>query len=269
MNKENAWRTGLPSATRLHCVISHCHASDVLWRRSDGTGFLKKQPADHAERWTLPFDNGTHLVVEWRASSSVCGRNVSSYHVNVKTSLPVLNMFVGAFGSFPQDLCAAGGSKARDAVSVTEEEGAKGTCAVYERLCSLATRRTTFEIPTALVQVTKWDVEVTVMGYGSHAPPGKPLASVPVTWWCHKYRRRKGGDAGAAGSDDGAEQSSWLQSATFVLLGVAMLALPKLRGTVGALLRESSEVSAPPGAEEEKLKEIQGHMDLLLNQKSD
>ena len=55
------------------------------------------------ERWDLPYDNGTHLVIDWRNDRRVSGMNVSSYEVTVHTSLPILNWFVGIFGSFPQD----------------------------------------------------------------------------------------------------------------------------------------------------------------------
>ena len=41
-----------------------------------GKGFHKVQPPEHMERWDLPYDNGTHLVVNWRSHRSVSGRNV-------------------------------------------------------------------------------------------------------------------------------------------------------------------------------------------------
>lgn len=212
---------------------------DVGFCNSDGSGFMQKQPAEQMERWSLPVDNGTHLIVDWHPSSSVCGRNVSSYHVNVKTSLPIINMFVGAFGSFPQDLCAPGGSKAREAVSVQETVSTKNTCAVYDRLCNLATRRTTFEIPAALVQVTKWDIEVTVMGYGSIAPPGKGTKGKPVSWWCHKYRRRKNASSGSDGGAENDEKRFWL----YALLPV-LLSLPQMRRLLGAPVLWGSKAGA-------------------------
>ena len=90
---------------------------------SNGNGLFKTQPADQMERWALPVDNTSHLVIDWRPDRRVSGRNVSSYHVDVKTSVPVLNWFVGAYGGFPQDLCAAEGSKARSAVDVCVSPG--------------------------------------------------------------------------------------------------------------------------------------------------
>lgn len=154
--------------------------------RSDGSGFLAEQPADQLERWSPMTDNGTHLVIDWRADPRVCARNVTSYFVEVNTSTPVLNFFIGRFGSFPQDLCAAGGSKARDSVQVDEEQP---VCSPYEARCSRNFRRTAFEIPAPLLQLLKWDVEVTVRAYGSHAALGRPQDVVSASWWCHKYRR--------------------------------------------------------------------------------
>jgi len=92
---------------------------EVGFCNSDGSGFVLKQPADQLERWELPHDNGTHLVIDWTNDKRVSGRNVSEYYVDVKASAPVLNLFVGTFGGFPQDICAPGGSKAKDAVSAT------------------------------------------------------------------------------------------------------------------------------------------------------
>ena len=91
-----------------------------------GRGFYQVQPTNHLERWSLPADNGTHLEIPWRPDRSACGRNVSSYFVDVQTSTPVLNLFIGVFGSFPQDLCDPRGSKAKNAVSLVDEGG---TCA--------------------------------------------------------------------------------------------------------------------------------------------
>ena len=92
-----------------------------------GRGFYLTQPTSHLERWALPVDNGTHLVIAWSPDRSACGRNVSSYFVDVQTSTPVLNLFIGLFGSFPQDLCDPRGSKAKKAVACVDEGG---TCAL-------------------------------------------------------------------------------------------------------------------------------------------
>ena len=93
------------------------HGLEVGFCDSNGHGFSTKQPADHIERWSLPRDNGTHLVIPWRPHSKACGRNVTSYDVDVTTSASFLNFFVNAFGSFPQDMCDPRGSKAREATS--------------------------------------------------------------------------------------------------------------------------------------------------------
>ena len=176
---------------------------EVGFCNSDGSGFYSEQPVDQLERWNLPFDNGTHLVINWKSSKLVSGRNVSSYLVDVKTSLPVLNMFVGPFGGFPQDVCAPGGSKARNAVNV-EDTATKGTCVPYALDAHLRERRTAFEVPGALRTLAKLDVTVTVRGYGSHAPLGRPQESVPAVWWCKKYRKPDSTprDHGAAQAED-------------------------------------------------------------------
>ena len=111
---------------------------------ASGSGFHLVQPASHLERWALPVDNGTHLVIPWRPDGRACGRNVSSYFVDVQTSTPVLNLFMGLFGSFPQDLCDPRGSKAKNAVACVDEGG---TCALIP---SLAPARTRALAPTQL-----------------------------------------------------------------------------------------------------------------------
>ena len=154
-----------------------------------GEGFYDVQPDEQLERWETPYDNGTHLIINWKISPSMSGRNVSAYHVDVTTSFPVLNLFVGPFGGFPQDVCAPGGSKARNAVN---PEGSSGnTCMPYSKDAHLAQRRTTFEIPAALRAITRWDIVVTVRGYGSCAPSGHPEQAELCHWWCHKYQRQQ------------------------------------------------------------------------------
>ena len=111
---------------------------------ASGSGFHLVQPASHLERWALPVDNGTHLVIPWKPDGRACGRNVSSYFVDVQTSTPVLNLFMGLFGSFPQDLCDPRGSKAKNAVACVDEGG---TCALIP---SLAPARTRALAPTQL-----------------------------------------------------------------------------------------------------------------------
>ena len=125
-------------------------------------------------------------VILWKNDRRVSARNITEYHVDVKTSVPVLNLFIGQFGGFPQDLCYPGGSKARDAVNV---EGSSGTCSPYMADDHRNQRTASFEIPSVLRKIAKWDVVVTVRGYGTHAPPGRPSERVPATWWCHTYRR--------------------------------------------------------------------------------
>lgn len=172
--------TGVILSSLASLEVGFCDAAT-------GEGFFSEQPSDQLERWEKPFDNGTHLVIDWFISPWMSGRNVSSYHVDVSTSVPVLNIFVGQFGGFPQDLCAPGGSKAKDAVNA--EGSLESTCMPYEKDAHLTPRRTSFEVPAALRAITRWDIVVTVRGYGSCAPVGKPDQAVPCYWWCHKYQK--------------------------------------------------------------------------------
>mmetsp|Transcript_28414 Transcript_28414/g.62217 ORF Transcript_28414/g.62217 Transcript_28414/m.62217 type:complete len:234 (+) Transcript_28414:267-968(+) len=180
----------LRSALLFVCTGYAIAAIEVGFCNSDGSGFLLQQPAEHMERWSLPYSNGSHLVIDWRPDRRVCGRNVSSYYVDVQTTRGWLNFFISTFGSFPQDVCAPGGSQARNAVDV-EEESPGGTCTPYPWNAFASSRRMSFAIPAALRTLTNLDVAVTVRAYGSHSPIGDPERRTDVLWWCHKYRRKK------------------------------------------------------------------------------
>ena len=168
----------LPSAIRPNLILR--------WGLAQRGMASTEQPADQLERWDLPYDNGTHVVILWKNDKRVSGRNVSMYHVDVRTSVPVLNFFVGQFGGFPQDVCAPGGSKARNQVNV---EGSAGACSPYGLEDHHVQRRTAFEIPPTLRKLAKWDIDVRVRGYGAHTPIGRPKEEVRTTWWCKVYRR--------------------------------------------------------------------------------
>lgn len=161
------------------------HGLEVGFCDSDGRGFSTKQPADQLERWSLPRDNGTHLVIPWHPHQKACGRNVTSYEVDVTTSASFLNFFVNAFGSFPQDMCDPKGSKAREATSATAP-----TCSLYEKNCEKNERIATFIVPRALRKLTVLDVEVTVIARGTLAPLNKSMEKGDrIIHWCHKYRK--------------------------------------------------------------------------------
>ena len=160
---------------------------DVGFCEDNGDGFFGAQPVSQLERWQLPVDNGSHLVIRWSPAARLNGRNVTAYKVDVRTSAPVLNLFVAVYGGFPQDLCAPGGSKARAAVSVSDS---KGSCSPYPARASSIEYLTSFEIPSSLRQLASWDITVTARGYGAHAPVGgKPELAQAAVFWCHKYRR--------------------------------------------------------------------------------
>ena len=56
----------------LLTAASPARTVDVGFCASDGSGFFLEQPADHLERWNLPYDNGSHLVIDWRPDRRVC-----------------------------------------------------------------------------------------------------------------------------------------------------------------------------------------------------
>ena len=175
---------------------------EVGFCEDGGDSFFASQPESQLERWQLPYDNGSHLVIRWRPDHQLNGRNVTAYLVDVRTSAPVLNLFVGVYGGFPQDLCAPGGSKARAAVSVSDS---KSSCGPYPARASSIEYLTSFEIPGTLRQLAQWDITVTARGYGSHAPSGHPELGRAAVFWCHKYRRSR--HAATAASNQGSSSA--------------------------------------------------------------
>ena len=157
-----------------------------------GRGFSASvQPSHHVERWQLPRDNGSHLVVDWAPAKSMCGLNVTSYHLDVQTSSPLLNRFVEIFGKMPQDLCSPA-SVARSSVAIDDapQGGAASVCSPYETACT-APRQSAVAIPIVLRTLATWDVVVSVRAYGTVAPQGHPTrpgSEKKVEFWCHKVR---------------------------------------------------------------------------------
>ena len=151
------------------------------------------QPSDQIERWQLPYDNGTHLVVHWTPARSACGLNVTSYYVDVKTSSSSLNRFVDLFGRMPQDVCAAS-SKARSSVAVDDVqqgEGQLSACTPYRcHRWKSHTNVSAVAIPRALRALASWDVVVSIRAYGTIETSRDSGREKAVNFWCHKYRRR-------------------------------------------------------------------------------
>ena len=89
-------------------------------------------------------------------------------------------------------------------------------CSPYPRHCTFG-RTTSFEVPAALRQLTRLDVEITVRGYGSLSPVGRPEERTEVTMWCHKYRKarpRRGASdvrAPSGGGTSTARRRWWLR----------------------------------------------------------
>ena len=154
-----------------------------------GHGFLPIQPIDQLERWALPVDNGSHLVINWRPDRRVCGLNVTSYFVGFASTLPLLDAAANIFGGFPQDICSPQ-SVARQSVAINGEANLPSTCSPYPLGCSALPRTSVVAIPQSLRALARFDVQVSIRAWGSVGPTGNPTAhSTPVTFWCHKYRR--------------------------------------------------------------------------------
>ena len=185
----------------------------------NGDGFSTVQPAHHVEQWQLPVDNGTHLVIHWRPLRSVCGLNVTQYHVDVRTSSPFLNQFVAIFGKMPQDVCAPG-SIARGSVAVDnvqQGDGGPSACTPYERYCD-EPKVSAVLIARSLRALANLDVWVSVRAFGMVAPQGNARGKQRrVTFWCHKYRKAQLGDTAADGDMRKTRQHAgparWLSSA--------------------------------------------------------
>ena len=168
-------------------------AIEIGFCDSAGNGFFTEQPADQLERWSLPKDNGSHVVVHWSAAKKACGLNITSYLVDVSSSLPLLDHATRFFGAFPQDICA-GDSKARKTVGRKTDGVAHvelpSTCSPYPSACSKEQHLSAVPIPWALRFIARLDVVVTIRMYGTLAPVGRPSSGRPVVWSCHKYRRK-------------------------------------------------------------------------------
>ena len=126
-------------------------------------------------------------------------------------------------------LCAPGGSKARDAVNV---QGSAGTCTPYEADSHREQRQAAFEIPSVLRRLASWDMQVSARGYGTVHPIGKPEQVTRVTWWCHTYRGpARGGRRAATATEDGqdAADSSTAASSCSASSGRGAAVLSALR----------------------------------------
>ena len=176
-------------------------------------GFSRSQPADQVERWELPYDNGTHLVVNWTPARWACYRNVTTYFVDVKTSSSSLNRFVDLFGRMPQDVCAAD-SKARSSVAVDDVQqggGQLSACTPYR--CYRWRQHTNVSsvpIPRALRALAGLDVIISIRATGTVEI--RPGVEKKVVFWCHKYRRSRSADSNLSkktSADLDADGESW------------------------------------------------------------
>ncbi len=173
----------------LSILSAAAGAIEIGFCDSAGNGFFTEQPADQLERWSLPKDNGSHVVVHWSAAKKACGLNITSYLVDVSSSLPLLDHATRFFGAFPQDICA-GDSKARKTVGRKTDGVAHvelpSTCSPYPSACSKEQHLSAVPIPWALRFIARLDVVVTIRMYGTLAPVGRPSSGRSVVWSCHK-----------------------------------------------------------------------------------
>lgn len=65
------------------------------------------------------------------------------------------------------------------AMQLTQEPPLR-RCSPYTRGCASWGRLTAFEVPAALRQLTRLDIEITVRGYGTLSPIGRPQERTEV-----------------------------------------------------------------------------------------
>ena len=167
-----------------------------------GDGFLASQPDEQIERWTLPVDNGSHLLIDWWPHRRVCDLNVSEYVVGFSSTLPLLDAAASVFGVFPQDVCATD-SKARGSLVIDGESDLQSACSPYNDCRSQRRKTSAVPIPSVLRALARFDVEVSIRAWGTTHPIGDPARGVPVTFWCNRYRRARPLDADAPSQGHG------------------------------------------------------------------
>lgn len=176
----------------LAAIASAMASFEIGFCNGFGEGYHMRQPDDQVERWELPFDNGTHLIVRWHAAKWACGRNITEYKVDVKTSSALVTAAINFFGRMPQDVCAHG-SVARSKLAVDGVATGNGPtpCTPYD--CRVSTHESAVAIPSGLRWLAGWDITVAVVATGKMAPVrryGEPARDEkPVVFWAHKYRK--------------------------------------------------------------------------------
>ncbi|KAJ1625617.1 hypothetical protein T492DRAFT_1038571 [Pavlovales sp. CCMP2436] len=159
------------------------------------------QPADQHERWDIPYLNATHLVIRWAPGAALCTQTIDRYDVSLNSSSRVFNMVLKAFGTFPQNACAAD-SPARAQATLGDGRKAVSPCGTYPRRCSRTFTETIIEMKPYQWQAFGWaPVNLTVQA-SAHGTlrQGFGRSGKRVPLWCisfRKYDPRLGGPAGS------------------------------------------------------------------------
>lgn len=162
-----------------------------------------EQPDDQAERWELPRVNASSLVIRWAPSPALCSQTIDEYVVALNSSSRVFNMVLSAFGSFPQDACAAD-SLARQAAKLGDGRQGVSPCGTYERRCTRTATETIVAMKPYQWTAFGWapnNLTVQASAYGVLRQPFGGRRRVPL--WCisfRKYNPRLGGPSARTAS---------------------------------------------------------------------
>jgi hypothetical protein len=126
--------------------LQYCTETDG----SEGMDSSKVQPSDQMELFQSFSVNRTHFELRWKSNPQVCGKNVTSYDVDVTSDSVIINAILGWFGAFPQSMCAKG-SKSNNKVR-TQEGVVPNSCSPYPQRCDEEARVSTIALP---VQVSE------------------------------------------------------------------------------------------------------------------
>ena len=145
----------LPSASSLDEVTESSASMHGMSMEfcSDSSGeagleSTTNQPTDQLERFEFYSVNRTHFHLQWRASPQLCGKNVTSYLVDVVSSSPIVNLALGWFGSFPQSTCDPD-SKSNNKIK-TQNGTVPNACSPYSLRCNKRRRTSTVALPASL-----------------------------------------------------------------------------------------------------------------------
>ena len=192
----------------LYCLVTLAYGSTDIpesehgihlqfCSESSGAEGLKSvgvQPKDQMEVFEKHSVNRTHFALDWRANSQLCGRNVTSYYVDVISNSPVVNLVLTWFGSFPQSTC---GSQSKTNNKVRTQDGkVPESCSPYALRCDEDLRSSTIALPPIVWMIARWsNLQIRVRSWGELAEPELCHAE-PAK---EEEGKREKDDAGAGG----------------------------------------------------------------------